>query len=170
RVDRAVEVTGRYRDLGQLLWSLAGDGPAGRQRQADAAERTLVVVAPVGAVLDDGARHRVEVQQRDVPVGDAVGRREVVEPGSLLAGRAREAHLVAVDAVALVLGAQDIGRPSRDGVVGRDGGREALDPQHPGVGRTGTAGAPLERGFQAQAPRLEVQNKRADVDVRAWPG
>ena len=43
------------------------------ERDADATERALVALPPVGARLQHRARQRVEMQQRDLPVGDAVG-------------------------------------------------------------------------------------------------
>src|SRR5262249_57427895 len=82
-VHRAVEFLGRDRDLGQHLRRLLRDGAAVRKRHPDPAERALVGVPPVGTRLDDRAGQGVQVQQGDLPVGDAVRRGEVVVAGTL---------------------------------------------------------------------------------------
>src|SRR4029077_17043887 len=63
---------------------------------------------------------------------------------------------VPVDGPALVLGPQDVRRGP--GVVrpGGDGGGEAVDPEHAGVGRTGTALAGLERHLPPTPPALQL--------------
>ena len=158
RVHRTVEVTRGDRDLGEHRRRLLGDRAARGQRDPDAAERALVAVAPVGAGLQDGAGHGVQVQQRDLPVGDAVGGRQVVvlrdvgaSVGARPAGPARRR------------------RPSRRrprarrrygelcdvGRAGRNRRRHALDVEHPGVGRPGPAGPRSDRDLDPQAVALQ---------------
>src|SRR6185436_12293068 len=79
RVHGTVELLRCRCHLSELLWTLLDDRAAGVQRDADATELALVVVAPVGAGLHHGARERVQVQKADLPVGDPVGGGEVVE-------------------------------------------------------------------------------------------
>ena len=89
-VHRAVELLGGHRHLGELLRALLDDRAAGVQRDPDATEPALVVVAPVGAGLHHGARERVQVHQADLPVRHTVGGAEVVEAWALLGRRAGE--------------------------------------------------------------------------------
>ena len=90
-VHRAVELLRGDRDLGELLGRLLHDGAARGQRDADPAEAALVGGVPVVAGLDDGAGHRVQVQQRDLPVRDAVGGLAVVVARAVGRGDARRA-------------------------------------------------------------------------------
>ncbi len=71
-VDGAVQLAGGDGDLGEHRGGLLDDGAARLERQSDAAELALVVVAPVRAGLHHRAGEGVQVQQRDLLVGDAV--------------------------------------------------------------------------------------------------
>ena len=136
-VDGAVEITRRNRDLGQLAGVFFGDGAPRLEGHTDAAERALVAVAPVGAGLEHGAGQRVEVQQGDLPVGDAVG-----------GGRGRRTAagtgLGPGDAADRPRRSPSLSSPSRRSSngergdarrVGVEGHRVVVDPQHADVRR-----------------------------------
>ena len=78
-VDRVVEVARRGADLRQLRGRLDRDRLLAA-RELDAAEPALLGRVPVDALLHHRGRDRVEVQQGDLPVRDAVRRLHVVDP------------------------------------------------------------------------------------------
>src|SRR5207302_1438626 len=147
------------------------------ERELDAAETALVVLAPVQAGLDDRGGQGVEVQQRDLPVGDAVRRGELVELRPRRDLGPREAPAFPVDApptaVFLALrpfAAQHVRRLGH--VVGgeREGDRHALDPDHAGVGRPCSPTARLDAVLDAHAVALELRQELAEPRTGAGTG
>ena len=159
-VHGTVQIARRYGDLSEVLWPLHRDRLAGLQRQLDPTEPAHVVGAPVHARLDDSARHRVEVQQGDLPVGDPVFGGEVVVARPSCPARRRDALAVAVDGVRVVLRAEHVRRLSRERRRHRNGYGHALDPQHAGVGRACPAAACLQRLLRTQTEALQVGQQR----------
>ena len=167
-VDRAVEVARGGAHLRQLGRRLDRDRllAAG---QLDAAERALLGRVPVDALLHHRRGDRVEVQQRDLPIGNAVRGLHVVDPrpprdadGADVVGPVQQQR-------ALVGEAQRVRRLVRVVGVHRDRERQPADPDEPGVGRPGPAapaGDPVAGGLvlHADAERLELDEQAAVVE------
>ena len=164
-VDGAVELLGGAGDLGQLLGALLDDGASGVQRDPDAAERALVVVAPVGAGLHHRAGERVQVQQADLPVGDAVGGGQVVEPGAALGGGPGEPFAVPEDRrTPRPRPSGRRGSPAAARVVRGHRDRDTADPQHPGVRRARRLPAAARAGTSTRRPRgLQVHDQGGEL-------
>src|SRR5829696_8872216 len=159
RVDGAVELLGCRGHLGQLLRALLDDGSTRVQGDTDPTELALIIVAPVRAGLNDGAGERVEVQQADFPVRDAVSSGEIVEARALLGRRSSQPLTALEDRVSVVLGFEGVRRASGRGIVSRDRDRETADPEHAGVRGPGAAVATLERHFDPEATSLQVDHQ-----------
>ena len=147
RVHGAVEVARRRAHLGELRRRLDRDRLRAA-RQLDAAEAALLVRAPVDALLHDGRGDRVEVQQRDLPVRDAVrrltSRRSSAAAGSPPGRRSSSPRYSVGRALAEP---QRVGRGLREARVHGHGQRQPAHPHEAGVGR-----ARRRRG--GRAPRV----------------
>ncbi|CAB4849717.1 unannotated protein [freshwater metagenome] len=162
-VDGTVEIASSHGHLSEHLRGLLDDRATGVERNPDAAESALVGVAPVGAGLNHCGGKGIEVEQRDLLVGDSVGGLEVVIARTLLRLGASEPDSIDVDAVSLVLGAKGV-----RGVAHVRGGRcdaVALNPQHAEVGGARTTRATLHRGIHPHTTSLDVDGETTDVET-----
>ncbi len=146
-VGDAVELDRRLRHLAKLLRRFAFDGAAGRQGLADGAELASLGPALIAdAGLQDRRRqHVAAVQGRDLRVGDAVRRRELVE-----ARAQAKFHFADLGAVAVHTATPEpirlidhIGALEGRRVVHRDHHRRAVDGHGHVVGRAGSAAPAL---------------------------
>ena len=103
------------------------------------------------------------MHQRDLGVRDAVGGRQVVVLGSRGEGGVRQPGVTAVDAEAVILLPERIGRVRNVGSRCGHRGGGAVDPEHPGVGRAGPADAGVDRDLGPQAVRLQLGDQLGDT-------
>jgi hypothetical protein len=163
-IDRPVQVTRRDGNLGEMFRPLDRDGSTRLKGQFDTTELTLVGRIPIRASLVDRAGQRVEVEQSDLPVGNTVGRGQIVEAGSRSQGCRGNARALAIDPPTVVFVAQYEGRAGDVGCSDRHGDCHALNPDHACIRGSGAASAGIEPcRLDAEAEALQIGDQLAEI-------
>lgn len=124
-----VESDGRCGDFAELLRRLAGDRTIGFERFADRAELALrLTVSIPDAILHDRRCQNVApVERRDLPIRDAVGRRQSVKRRLRWKGDACDGDAVAFEQRARTIPSGEERRASRCAGVHRHHNRAPVD-------------------------------------------
>ena len=130
-------------------------------RELDPAEPALLRRVPVDALLHDRGRDRVQVQQRDLPVRDAVGGRHVVDARPRRQRDGRDELVVAVQRRAPPVHAHGVRRRVDERRVRRHRQRQ---PAHPQEHRVRGAGAAAPAGQQTRGLVDDAHAERLQLD------